>query len=276
MAARRRRYRPWTDGGTVLIGQLLVVLCLPLSIGAGERDGASAPVVETHASGDEIGASIETDSGTTPSEDGASSTGSGTPACQWLTAVIYGLPVVDIDLAGDGVLRRNHPVFGHRQYGIHEVCDGVPRRFAWVDERVPTAAELTSGSLAEVRRRLPAPVLRTAPESAVIVNFETWLGVDDLTAVSAGVAADGHHARVTATPVSIEYLTPLGEVRCAPGPPRPGCALSIERRGVSLPITARVTWAVSYVSSVGNGGLNPLSTQVIRTLPVEEVQTISR
>ncbi|MGA0784015.1 MAG: hypothetical protein ACO3QE_09515 [Ilumatobacteraceae bacterium] len=260
----------------MLIGHLIVSLLLPLSIGAGERDGASAPVVATHAAGDEIGARVETGSGTTPSADGGASTGSGAPACQWLTAVIYGLPVVDIDLAGDGVLRRNHPVFGHRQYGIHEVCDGVPRRFAWVDERVPTAAELTSGSLAEVRRRLPAPVLRTAPESVVIVNFETWLGVDDLTAVSAGVAADGHHARVTATPVSIEYLTPFGEFRCTPGPPRPGCALSIERRGVSLPITARVTWSVSYVSSVGNGGLNPLSTQVIRTLPVEEVQTISR
>ena len=261
----------------MLIGQLLVVLCLPLSIGGGEHDGGSAPVVESHADGDQIGARIETGSVTSPGADrGTDDNDAQVPACQWLTAVIYGLPVVDIDLAGDGVLRRNHPVFGHRQYGIHEVCDGVPRRFAWVDERVPTAAELTSGSLAEVRRRLPAPVLRTAPESAVIVNFETWLGVDDLTAVSAGVAADGHHARVTATPVSIEYLTPFGEFRCAPGPPRPGCALSIERRGVSLPITARVTWSVSYVSSVGNGGLNPLSTQVIRTLPVEEVQTISR
>ncbi|MFZ8877486.1 MAG: hypothetical protein ACO2Z4_08720, partial [Ilumatobacteraceae bacterium] len=137
----------------MLIGHLLVALLLPLSIGAGERDGASAPVVATHAAGDEIGARIETDSGTTPSADGGGSSGSGAPACQWLTAVIYGLPVVDIDLAGDGVLRRNHPVFGHRQYGIQEVCDEVPRRFAWVDERAPTAAELTSGSLAEVRRR---------------------------------------------------------------------------------------------------------------------------
>ena len=191
MAARRRRHGPGTDGGTVLIGPLLVALALPLSIGAGERDGASAPAVATHAAGDEIGARVETGFGTTPSADGGGSSGSGAPACQWLTAVIYGLPVVDIDLAGDGVLRRNHPVFGHRQYGIQEICDGAPRRFAWVDERAPTAAELTSGSLAEVRRRLPTPKLTTSPEAIAFVNLDTWLGVDDLTAVSAGVAADG-------------------------------------------------------------------------------------
>ena len=260
----------------MLIGHLLVALLLPLSIGAGERDGASAPVVETHAAGDEIGSRIETDSGTTPSADGGGSTGSGTPTCQWLTAVIYGLPVVDIDLAGDGVLRRNHPVFGHRQHGIQEICDGVPRRFAWVDERAPTAAELTSGSLAEVRRRLPTPRLATSPEAIAFVNLDTWLGVAELGSLSAGVEADGHHARVTATPVTVDYLSSHGDIRCAPGPPRPGCALSIERRGVSLLITARVTWAITYSSSVGDGRLDPLTTESVTMLPVEEIQTISR
>jgi len=118
--------------------------------------------------------------------------------------------------------------------------------------------------------------LTTSPEAIAFVNLDTWLGVDDLTAVSTGVAADGHHARVTATPVSIEYLTPFGEVRCAPGPPRPGCAQSIERRGVSLLITARVTWAITYSSSAGDGRLDPLTTESVTMLPVEEIQTISR
>jgi hypothetical protein len=276
MAARRRRHGPGTDGGAVLIGHLIVSLLLPLSIGAGERDGASAPVVATHAAGDEIGARVETGSGTTPSADGGASTGSGAPACQWLTAVIYGLPVVDIDLAGDGVLRRNHPVFGHRQHGIQEICDGVPRRFAWVDERAPTAAELTSGSLAEVRRRLPTPRLATSPEAIAFVNLETWLGVATLGSLSAGVEADGHHARVTATPVMVDYLSSHGDIRCAPSPPRLSCAITVDRRGQTLAITARVTWAITYSSSVGDGRLNPLTTESVMMLPVDEIQTVSR
>ena len=260
----------------MLIGPLLVALALPLSIGAGERDGASAPVVATHADGDEIGARIETGSGTTPSADGGASTDFGAPTCQWLTAVIYGLPVVDIDLAGDGVLRRNHPIFGHRQYGIQEICDGVPRRFAWVDERAPTAAELTSGSLAEVRRRLPTPKLTTSPEAIAFVNLDTWLGVAELGSLSAGVEADGHHARVTATPVTVDYLSSHGDIRCAPSPPRMSCAIRVDRRGQSLAITARVTWAITYSSSVGDGRLDPLTTESVTMLPVDEIQTVSR
>ncbi|MGA0788992.1 MAG: hypothetical protein ACO3QX_06360, partial [Ilumatobacteraceae bacterium] len=177
---------------------------------------------------------------------------------------------------GDGVLRRNHPVFGHRQYGIQEVCDEVPRRFAWVDERAPTAAELTSGSLAEVRRRLPTPRLATSPEAIAFVNLDTWLGVAELGSLSAGVEADGHHARVTATPVTVDYLSSHGDIRCAPSPPRMSCAIRVDRRGQSLAITARVTWAITYSSSVGDGRLNPLTTESVTMLPVDEIQTVSR
>ncbi len=183
--------------------------------------------------------------------------------------------MVEIELAGDGVLRRNHPVFGHRQYGIQEICDGAPRRFAWVDERPPTAAELTAGSVAEVRRRLPTPLLVTSPESAIVVNLDAWLGIDDLKPLSAGVAADGHHARVTATPMTVDYLSPIGSTRCVPGPPRASCAINVGRRGQTLPITTRVTWAITYSSSVGDGRLAPLVTESVSVIPVEEIQTIS-
>jgi hypothetical protein len=260
----------------VLIAHLLIALAVPLSVGGGEHDGPSGPVVGTHAAGDEIVARIETGSSATPSGDGERSTGSVAPTCRWSTAVIHGFPVVDIDLAGDGVLRRSHPVFGHRQYGIQEVCDGVPRRFAWVDERPPTAAELTAGSVAEVRRRLPTPLLVTSPESAIVVNLDSWLGIDDLEPLSAGVAADGHHARVTATPVTVDYLSPIGTTRCVPAPPRASCAINVGQRGQTLPITARVTWAITYSSSVGNGRLNPLVTESVTVLPVAEIQTVSR
>ena len=260
----------------MLIGPLLIALALPLSVGGGEHDGPSGPVVGTHAAGDQIGVRIETGSSATASGDGERSTGSDAPTCRWSTAVIHGLPVVEIELAGDGVLRRNHPVFGHRQYGIQEVCDGVPRRFAWVDERPPTAAELTAGSFAEVRSRLPAPRLVTSPEAIAFVNLGTWLGVAELRSLSAGVEADGHHARVTATPVTVDYLSSHGDTRCAPGPPRMGCAITVDRRGQTLVITARVTWAITYSSSVGNGRLNPLTTESVTVLPVAEIQTVSR
>jgi hypothetical protein len=184
--------------------------------------------------------------------------------------------VVEIELVGDGVLRRTHPVFGHRQYGIQEICDGAPRRFAWVDERPPTAAELTAGSVAEVRRRLPTPLLVTSPETAIVVNLDSWLGIDDLEPLSAGVAADGHHARVTATPMTVDYLSPIGTTRCVPGPPRASCTITIDRRGQTLPITTRVTWAITYSSSVGDGHLAPLVTESVTVMPVEEIQTISR
>ncbi len=260
----------------MLIGPLLIALALPLSVGGGEHDGPSGPVVGTHASGDEIGVRIETGSSATASGDGEGSTGSDAPTCRWSTAVIHGLPVVEIELAGDGVLRRNHPVFGHRQYGIQEICDGAPRRFAWVDERAPTAAELTAGSVAEVRRRLPTPLLVTSPESAIVVNLDAWLGIDDLEPLSAGIAADGHHARVTATPVTVDYLSPIGATRCVPAPPRASCAINVGRRGQTLPITTRVTWAITYSSSVGDGRLAPLVTESVSVIPVEEIQTISR
>lgn len=166
--------------------------------------------------------------------------------------------------------------FGHRQYGIQEICDGAPRRFAWVDERAPTAAELTAGSVAEVRRRLPTPLLVTSPESAIVVNLDAWLGIDDLEPLSAGIAADGHHARVTATPMTVDYLSPNGSTRCIPGPPRASCTITIDRRGQTLPITTRVTWAITYSSSVGDGRLAPLVTESVSVMPVEEIQTISR
>ena len=260
----------------MLIGPLLIALAVPLSVGGGEHDGPSGPVVGTNAVGDEIGARIETGSSATPSGDRERSTGSDALTCRWSTAVIHGLPVVEIELAGDGVLRRNHPVFGHRQYGIQEICDGVPRRFAWVDERPPTAGQLTSGLIVEVRRRLPEPVLRTTPDGVVFVNLDTWLGVEPVEPVSASVAADGHHARVTASPTSVRFSWDGGAVTCTPAAPHGGCAILLDARSGSVVVTTRLTWTVSYSTSVGDGGLDPLVTERDTALAVREIQTVSR
>jgi hypothetical protein len=43
-----------------------------------------------------------------------------------------------------------------------------------------------------------------------------------------------------------------------------------------LPITTRVTWAITYSSSVGDGRLAPLVTESVTVMSVEEIQTISR
>jgi hypothetical protein len=54
------------------------------------------------------------------------------------------------------------------------------------------------------------------------------------------------------------------------------CAITVDRRGQTLAITARVTWAITYSSSVGDGSLNPLTTESVTMLPVDEIQTVSR
>lgn len=114
---------------------LALLALIPLSIGDGSGDGSGGAALIVDAGGAEIAASISVPD---ESSEGASEDDEST--CRWEPAVIYGLPVVDIDLVGDGVLRRNHPVFGHRQYGMREVCEGATGRFAWVDERPPTTA----------------------------------------------------------------------------------------------------------------------------------------
>ena len=250
---------------------LALLALIPLSIGDGSGDGSGGAALIVDAGGAEIAASISVPD---ESSEGASEDDEST--CRWEPAVIYGLPVVDIDLVGDGVLRRNHPVFGHRQYGMREVCDGTTGRFAWVDERPPTAGQLTSGLIVEVRRRLPEPVLRTTPDGVVFVNLDTWLGIEPVAPVSASVAADGHHARVTASPTSVRFSWNGGAVTCAPLVPHEGCALLLDARSGSVMVTTRLTWTVSYSTSVGDGRLDPLVTERDTALPVREIQTVSR
>jgi len=56
-----------------------------------------------------------------------------------------------------------------------------------------------------------------------------------------------------------------------------GCSAgTVDRRGQPLAITTRVTWAITYSSSVGDGRLNPLTTESVMMLPVDEIQTVSR
>lgn len=250
---------------------LALLALIPLSIGDGSGDGSGGAALIVDAGGAEIAASISVPD---ESSEGASEDDEST--CRWEPAVIYGLPVVDIDLVGDGVLRRNHPVFGHRQYGMREVCEGATGRFAWVDERPPTAGQLTSGLIVEVRRRLPEPVLRSAPDGVVFVNLDTWLGIEPVASVTASVAADGHHARVTASPTSVRFSWDSGAVTCAPATPSEVCALLLDRRSASVTVTTRLTWTVSYSTSVGDGRLDPLVTERDTAVPVREIQTVSR
>ena len=75
---------------------LALVALIPLSIGGGSGDGSGGMALVVDAGGAEIGASISVPD---ESSEGASEDDEST--CRWEPAVIYGLPVVDIDLVGD-------------------------------------------------------------------------------------------------------------------------------------------------------------------------------
>ena len=105
------------------------------------------------------------------------------------------------------------------------VCDGLVVQAAWVPVLPPE--DLARVAFDEVNRLVPLPSPLLSPDVSLsgYVNFETWLAVEPVAAVSATASIPGLSATVTASVESIEWSPGDGRmVVCTPWgalPPTP-------------------------------------------------------
>jgi hypothetical protein len=156
---------------------------------------------------------------------------------------------------------------------------------------------------AENSMRLPSPQIETNPNTQAIVNLPTWLWLDQGTwspeSVSASVGTVT--ATATATPEQVQWtMGDGGSVVCnGPGTPyqpsvpaesqATNCSYTYSRSSAGEPsatgdpndagfaVTATITWGVTWSAQgePAGGVLNPLTTSSSRSLPVEQIQSVS-
>ena len=235
--------------------------------------------IDVGADDDTISVGIETppESGDDDSADGSA------PACVW--RVVTG--------TDSGVVVRVHPDTGRTQIAVEVYCYGAFVAYSWVDVADPTPAEIVAGAVDEMSRRLPAPVPAISPRARGTVGVGTWFAVEALDEVSVSAQVGAHHGTVTATPSSLWVHTGDGAViHCddvttamvgswtgrddasvAAGP----CGhVFVEPSPVHRPyrLLFSVVWSISYVTSVGSGTLDALTTATARDYSVVEIQSV--
>jgi hypothetical protein len=156
---------------------------------------------------------------------------------------------------------------------------------------------------AENSMRLPSPQIETNPNTQAIVNLPTWLWLDQGTwspeSVSASVGTVT--ATATATPEQVQWtMGDGGSVACnGPGTPyqpsvpaesqATNCSYTYSRSSAGEPsatgdpndagfaVTATITWGVTWSAQgePAGGVLDPLTTSSSRSLPVEQIQSVS-
>ena len=267
--------------------------------------GATAAVADVSVSGSDggsnLGVSISTGTvvpGVTFPGDQSSGSGSG-PVCQYtgLSTTSNG-QVVAFGSSAPGSL-----------YLL--ACPGWSVGFGgsgllWVPATASASASTSSdpatvGALAASEIGLPTPTIRLSPEPFAETNLATWMWIDPGVwhSYTATASIDGVSASAVAVPVSVRWSMGDGDTIVCAGPGTPyrqaipaaeqttSCShiyrsSSAGQRSpdgnpndAAFPVTATITWAVSWSSSVGSGGSLPsLQTQASTRLRVEQVQSV--
>lgn len=235
--------------------------------------------IDVGADDDTISVGIETppESGDDDSADGSA------PACVW--RVVAG--------TDSGVVVRVHPDTGRTQIAVEVYCYGAFVAYSWVDVADPTPAEVIAGAVDEMSRRLPAPVPAISPHAHGTVGVGTWFAVEPLEEVSVSAQVGAHHGTVTATPASLWVHTGDGAViQCddlttamvgswtgrdeASVDAGPCGHVFVEPSPVHRPyrLVFSVMWSISYVTSVGSGTLDALTTATAIDYAVVEIQSV--
>ena len=159
----------------------------------------------------------------------------------------------------------------------------------------PTAKSLAQSELRNLH--LAPPQLRLSPglDQPQVVNVSAWYWLDSSSwqPVAASVSNAGLTVTVTATPVSVTWSSgDGGSVTCAgpgtpypvgdPNPPgqSPTCGHAFSRAsdgfpGKAYPLTAQVSWQVSWRASNGEAGtFPPMTTSATAQVRVVEVQAL--
>lgn len=156
---------------------------------------------------------------------------------------------------------------------------------------------------AENSMRLPSPQIETNPSTQAVVNLPTWLwlnqGAWNPESVSASVGAVT--ATATAVPEQVQWTMGDGGSVVCDGPGTPyqpsvpaasqatNCSYTYSRSSAGepsatgdpndagFPVTATITWGVTWTAQgePAGGVLNPLTTSSSRSLPVEQIQSVS-
>ena len=160
-----------------------------------------------------------------------------------------------------------------------------------------TTATVTSAQLAEFALAdlaLPAPAIQTNPEGDHLVQLPSWLWVDPAQwiALQRTAAAGPVSATVTAQPMRVKWDMGDGAVvmcdgpgtayqqRFAEEPDATDCKhtfrhSSAGQPGAAYPVTATISWDVSWSGSDGDGGdFGGLSSSATEDVRVQEAQAL--
>lgn len=260
-------------------------------IGAVVLVGATAAVADVSVTGSDGGSTIGVAVGTSGSGAGGSAPGysqssaGGQPVCLYTDTgrgLLYMVSCsgLSVGLGGSGpVLELATPTSASPGAGTDPIA-------------VAAAAEDAIG--------LPSPSLRFDPMPFTVTGIATWMWLDASMwhSYSASASVGTVTATAIASPVSVSWIMGDGAVVTCEGPGtayRPDVPAAEQSSSCShvyrvssagqpsagtsndaaFPVTAVVTWFVSWSSSVGAGGsLPPLQTRSTTALRVEQVQSV--
>lgn len=171
-------------------------------------------------------------------------------------------------------------------------ADAMFRPPVWMPDAQPSPEELAQRAYRQLR--LPSPQINSSPAGAQLVQLPSWLWLDRAgwQPISATAAVPGVSVTATATPSSVDWDMGDGATVSCPGPgtpfpeatdpqaASPDCGHTYRRSSQSAPggrypVTATVTWTVSWSGSGGAGTLPNLTTTATTTFPVAESQALN-
>ena len=175
--------------------------------------------------------------------------------------------------------------------------DGLFRPPVWIADRpAQAAAGPSAAQLAQLARRQlrpGSPVIVASPVGEQLVNVPTWLWLAGQWApVTATAAVPGVSVTARATPTSVVWRMGDGaQVVCrGPGTPfppgadpaavSPDCGYtyrhsSAAQPGQAYPVTATVTWTVTWAGAGQAGTFPGLTTTGAAAFPVAESQAVN-
>lgn len=179
----------------------------------------------------------------------------------------------------------------------NDVRDAYYRPPVWIpDAEEPEAQGPSAAAVAErayEQLRLPEPQVAASPAGDQLVTVPTWLWLEGWEPVSATASAGGVEVTATARPQSVEWDMGDGTTVTCDGPgtpyrdqgdpaePSPDCGhtyrtSSAGQQGEAFPVSARVTWTVSWSGAGQEGTFPGLVTETSTSFRVLESQALTR
>ncbi|MEU8075951.1 hypothetical protein AB0B31_10915 [Catellatospora citrea] len=171
---------------------------------------------------------------------------------------------------------------------------GMGRSRVWYADRdAPVVGPVIDRALSRLRPPDPVVGLSPRPPVQALVGVPTWLWVEPVTwqPRSATASAGGLSITATATPVRVTWLPGDGTRLICDGPGTawtgadtplgsPACQHTYQRASVnapggSLPLSATVTWNVTWTGSGMSGTAGTLTTTTTLAVRVAEVQGLN-